>query len=52
MCLCAVQVRDAVVAMLDSWATIVPPDRLVPAVLEAIANPKCIADGKITGLQW
>ena len=48
----ALQVRDAVVCLLDSWASVSPPDRLFPAVLEAIASPKCIVDGKITGLQW
>lgn len=38
--------------LLDAWITVGPADKVFPAVLEAMANPKCITDGKITGLQW
>lgn len=48
----SLQVRDAVVYLLDAWASVSPPEKLFPAVLEAMTNPKCIIDGKVTGLQW
>ena len=38
--------------MLDAWIGVASGDKLFPAVAEAVANPKCIADGKIAGLQW
>lgn len=46
------QVRDAVVVMLDAWITVAGSDKLFPAAAEAVANPKCIIDGKILGLHW
>jgi hypothetical protein len=38
--------------MLDAWIGVASGDKLFPAVAEAVANPKCIADGKIAGLLW
>lgn len=46
------QVRDGVLYMLDGWITVSSSATLFPAVAEAVGNPKCIADGKIAGLQW
>jgi hypothetical protein len=45
-------VRDGVLYMLDAWIAVAAADKLFPAVAEAVANPKCIADGKIAALQW
>lgn len=44
--------RDGVLYMLDAWITVASSDKLFPAVADAVANPKCLADGKIAGLQW
>lgn len=46
------QVRDGVLYMLDAWIDVSSAATLFPAVAEAVANPKCIADGKVAGLQW
>lgn len=46
------QVRDAVLVMLDAWLDASSPDRLFSAVADAVANPKCLIDGKLGGLQW
>lgn len=46
------QVRDGVIYMLDSWITVATADKLFPAVAEAVANPKCLIDGKIAAMQW
>jgi hypothetical protein len=46
------QVRDALVALLDAWLAVTSADRIFPAALDAIANPKCILDGKVCGLSW
>ena len=48
----AAQVRDSAVSMLDAWIGVASGDMLFPAVAEAVAKPKCIADGKIAGLNW
>lgn len=46
------QVRDGVLYMLDAWIGVASSDKLFPAVADAVANPKCLADGKVAGLQW
>lgn len=46
------QVRDAVLYMLDGWLEVSSSATLFPAMAEAVANPKCLADGKVMGLQW
>ena len=46
------QVRDGVLYMLDAWIGVATADKVFPSVADAIANPKCIADGRITGLLW
>ena len=44
--------RDGVTYMLDGWIGVASADKLFPAVAEAIANPKCIIDGKVAALNW
>lgn len=46
------QVRDGVLYMLDAWIEVASSDKLFPAVADAVANPKCLVDGKVAGLQW
>ncbi len=46
------QVRDGVLYMLDAWIGVASSDKLFPAVADAVANPKCLTDGKVAGLQW
>lgn len=46
------QVRDGVLYMLDGWLTVSSAATLFPAVAEAVANPKCLVDGKVAGLHW
>ena len=46
------QVRVAVVGMLDGWVTAVPIEKVLPAVADAIAATKASSDGKLTGLKW
>lgn len=46
------QVRTALVGMLDAWAGAMPLDRILPPVAEAIAAPKATSDGKLAGLKW
>ena len=46
------QVRTAIVGMLDAWVTVVPVERVLPAVADAIAAPKASSEGKLTGLKW
>ena len=38
--------------MLDAWVTVVPVERVLPAVADAIAAPKASSEGKLTGLKW
>lgn len=38
--------------MLDGYLLIAPPDRLLPAVADYLAGPKCVREGKLMGLQW
>ena len=49
---CVLQVRTAVVGMLDSWVTAVPIERVLPSIADAIAAPKASSDGKLSGLKW
>ncbi|WPT11227.1 Protein MOR1 [Picochlorum sp. SENEW3] len=46
------QVRDAVVTLLDSWGKTCPRERLYPALLAAVSNPKGHSDGKVAALKW
>ena len=46
------QVRSAVVGMLDGWVAAVPMEKVLPSVADAIAAPKASSDGKLTGLKW
>ncbi len=46
------QVRHAIVGMLDTWVTAVPVERVLPSVMDAIAAPKASSEGKLTGLKW
>ena len=46
------QVRSAVVGMLDGWVAAVPIEKVLPSVADAIAAPKASSDGKLTGLKW
>jgi hypothetical protein len=45
-------VRAAVVEMLDAWAAVAPVDPLVAELCEAVAAPKCSADGRKLALEW
>ena len=46
------QVRDAVVFMLDAWASTCPKERLFPALADAVSNPKGHPEGKVVALKW
>lgn len=46
------QVREAVVVMLDAWGHTCPRDRLFPAMIDAVSNPKGASEGKVTALKW
>lgn len=46
------QVRTAIVGMLDAWVSAVPLEKVLPAVADAIAAPKASSEGKLTGLKW
>ena len=46
------QVRTAIVGMLDAWISAVPLEKVLPAVADAIAAPKASSEGKLTGLKW
>jgi hypothetical protein len=46
------QVRTAILGMLDAWVTVVPVERVLPSVADAIAAPKASSEGKLTGLKW
>ena len=48
--LCA-QVRDGVVTLLEAWARVSGPDRVLPALAEYLASPKAaMAEGKVCQL--
>ena len=38
--------------MLDAWVSVVPLEKVLPAVADAIAAPKASSEGKLTGLKW
>ena len=43
-----VQVRDGVVTLLEAWARVSGPDRVLPALAEYLASPKAaMAEGKV-----
>ena len=46
------QVREAVVGMLDAWGQTCPCDRLFPAMIDAVSNPKGASEGKVMALKW
>jgi cytoskeleton-associated protein 5 len=46
------QVRDAVVVMLDAWASTCPKERMFPALADAVSNPKGHPEGKVVALKW
>jgi cytoskeleton-associated protein 5 len=46
------QVRDAVVGMLDAWGHSCGCDRLFPAIIDAVSNPKGASEGKVMALKW
>ena len=46
------QVRTAILAMLYAWVTVVPVEKVLPSVADAIAAPKASSEGKLTGLKW
>ncbi|KAL0039701.1 hypothetical protein WJX77_005628 [Trebouxia sp. C0004] len=46
------QVRTAILSMLDAWVTVVPVEKVLPSVADAIAAPKASSEGKLTGLKW
>lgn len=52
LCPLVFQVRDGLVYLLDAWISIASADKVFPAVADALANPKCLADGRVAGLQW
>ena len=45
------QVRDGVVAMLESWAGVAPAERLLPNLADYLASPKAGGEGMVTTLQ-
>ena len=51
-CKSCLQVRTAIVGMLDAWISAVPLEKVLPAVADAIAAPKASSEGKLTGLKW
>ncbi|KAK9814323.1 hypothetical protein WJX72_004049 [[Myrmecia] bisecta] len=46
------QVRNALVTMLEAWVTVIPAERILPMVGDALAAPKASADGKVNVLKW
>lgn len=46
------QVREAVIAMLDAWVTVVPADRFLPQLADTITPAKCNPDGKRVAMTW
>lgn len=45
------QVRDGVVAMLESWAGVAPAERLLPNLADYLASPKAGGEGMVTTLK-
>lgn len=46
------QVRTAVVAMLEAWAGVLPMERVLTPLADAVAAPKASSEGKLAGLRW
>lgn len=46
------QVRGAVVELLDAWAASAGAEALVPEVAEVIGSAKTTADGRADGVAW
>lgn len=46
------QVRTAVVAMLEAWAGVLPLERVLTPLADAVAAPKASPEGKLAGLRW
>lgn len=46
------QVRTAVVAMLEAWAGVIPLERVLAPLADAVAAPKSSSEGKLAGLRW
>ena len=46
------QVRDGLLAVLDAWASIAPPEKVALAVADTLTAAKATPDGKVAGLQW
>ena len=41
------QVRNAAVGALDAWVAAVPPEKVLPAVVDFLPNPKASNEGKV-----
>ena len=37
---------------LDNWVVVVPPEKVLPAVVDFLAGSKASAEGKVTAMQW
>jgi hypothetical protein len=46
------QVRAAVIELLDAWASVAPLEPLVSELSAALASPKASADARKEGLAW
>lgn len=46
------QVRGAVVEMLDAWVSAAGTESVMGELMEALTSPKCTADGKAEGISW
>ena len=46
------QVRQAVVDMLEAWMSVAPVDAVLDELLEVLASPKCVGEGMQTGISW
>jgi hypothetical protein len=43
--LTALQVRAAVIELLDAWVSVAPPDAVFDEVVEVLPSPKCVSEG-------
>jgi hypothetical protein len=46
------QVRQAVVDMLEAWMVVAPVDAVLDELLEVLASPKCVSEGMQAGISW
>eukprot|EP00967_Tisochrysis_lutea_P131590 scaffold228919_cov31-Tisochrysis_lutea.AAC.4 len=46
------EVRGAVVELMESWASVAGMDTPVSELLEVLHSPKCTGDGKADGIGW